>query len=140
MLAQDPACQAVRPAAAGAALPQHPDLVVLRWLGTANYELSYRDQILLFDAFYSRVPPARTLGVLPSDFTRADAILIGHGHWDHIADAPQVGQQTGATIYGGPPTTEWLATMGIPDSQLVTWTGGETQRFDTKTREVFIGT
>ena len=129
-LAQDPACQAVGAAAAGAAMPIGQDVAVLRWLGTANYELSYRGQILLFDAFYSRVPPARPLGVLPSDLTQADAIFIGHGHWDHIADAPEVAEQTGAIVYGGPPSTEWLATMGVPESQLVTWTGGETKQFD----------
>ena len=138
-LAQEPACQAVQPAAAGAPMPQSQDLAVLRFLGTANYELSYRGQVLLFDAFYSRVPPARPLGVLPSDFTRADAIFIGHGHWDHIADAPEVAAQTGATVYGGPPTTEWLATMGVPESQLVTWTGGETQEFDGFTVQAIHG-
>ena len=38
---------------------------------------------------------------LPSDFTRATAIFFGHGHWDHIADAPEVAKQTNAKMYGG---------------------------------------
>jgi L-ascorbate metabolism protein UlaG (beta-lactamase superfamily) len=139
MLAQEPACQAVGAAAAGAAMPIGQDVAVLRWLGTANYELSYRGQIVLFDAFYSRVPPARPLGVLPSEFTQADAIFIGHGHWDHIADAPEVAQQTGAVVHGGPPSTEWLAMMGVPESQLVTWMGGETKEFDGFTVQAIHG-
>jgi L-ascorbate metabolism protein UlaG (beta-lactamase superfamily) len=77
--------------------------------------------------------------VLPGDFTRADAIFIGHGHWDHIADAPEIAQQTGAVVYGGPPSTEWLATMGVPDSQLVTWMGGETKEFDGFTVQAIHG-
>ena len=47
-----------------AALPQRDQL-----------QLAYRDQVILFDTFYSRVWPARPLGVLPSDFTRATAIF-----------------------------------------------------------------
>jgi L-ascorbate metabolism protein UlaG (beta-lactamase superfamily) len=74
--------------------------------------------------------PARTLGVLPQDFKRATAILFGHGHWDHVADAPEVAKQTNAKLYGAPPTSEWLKMQGIPESQLVTWKGGETQKFN----------
>ena len=58
-----------------------------------------------------------------------DAVLFGHGHWDHIADAPEVARQTHAKLYGGPPTTEWLKAQGVPDAQLVTWKGGEKQAF-----------
>jgi L-ascorbate metabolism protein UlaG (beta-lactamase superfamily) len=111
-------------------MPRGRDTIVLRWLGVSNYELAYRDQVILFDTFYSRVWPARPLGVLPSEFKRADAVFIGHGHWDHIADAPEVAKQTGAKVYGGPPTTEWLKAQGVPDGQLVTWKGGESQKFD----------
>jgi L-ascorbate metabolism protein UlaG (beta-lactamase superfamily) len=129
-LAEDPACSSDTIAAAGGPMPKGKDTVILRFLGTSNYELSYRDQVLLFDTFYSRVWPARPLGVLPSDFTRATAILFGHGHWDHIADAPDVEKQTKAKMYGAPPTTEWLKMQGVPDAQLVTWKGGETQKFN----------
>ncbi len=96
MLAQDPACTTTKIAAAGGAMPKSADTMVMRWLGVSNYELAYRGQVILFDAFYSRVWPARPLGVLTSDFTRADAVFIGHGHWDHIADAPEVAKQTRA--------------------------------------------
>lgn len=129
-LAQDPACTTPRPASAGGALPKDANTVVLRWLGVSNYELAYRGQVVLFDTFYSRVWPARPLGVLPGDITKATAVMIGHGHWDHIADAPEIARQTGAKIYGGPPSTDWLKAQGVPDAQLVTWKGGETQRFN----------
>ena len=129
-LAQDPACQVPKIAAAGGPMPKGQNTIVLRYLGVSNYELAYRDQVLLFDTFYSRVWPARPLGVVPQDFTRATAIFFGHGHWDHIADAPDVARQTKAKLYGGPPTTEWLKMQGVPDAQLVTWKGGEEQKFN----------
>ena len=130
MLAQDPACTTPKVASAGGPMPKGSNTVVLRWLGVSNYELSYRDQVILFDTFYSRVWPARPLGVMPSEFKRANAAFFGHGHWDHIADAPDIARQTGAKMYGGPPTTEWLEKEGVPKAQLVTWKGGESEKFN----------
>ena len=49
-LEQEPACQTLMPAAAGGPLPQNPDVVVLRFLGVSNYELAYRDKVVLLDA------------------------------------------------------------------------------------------
>jgi L-ascorbate metabolism protein UlaG (beta-lactamase superfamily) len=129
-LAQDPACTTPKPASAGGLMPKGRDTVVLRWLGVSNYELAFRGQIILFDAFYSRVWPARPLGLLPSQVTKATAVYFGHGHWDHAADGPEVAKQTGAKMYGGPPTTEFLKAQGVPDAQLVALKGGETQTFD----------
>jgi len=129
-LAQDPACQSTTIAAAGGPMPKDQNTVVLRYLGVSNYELTYRGQVLLFDTFYSRVWPARPLGVLPTDFKKANAIFFGHGHWDHIADAPEVAKQTNAKLYGGPPTAEWLTMNGVPASQVVSWKGGETLKFN----------
>jgi L-ascorbate metabolism protein UlaG (beta-lactamase superfamily) len=129
-LAQDPACSTTRIASAGGPMPKGQNTVVLRYLGVSNYELAYRDQVLLFDTFYSRVWPARALGVMAQEVKRANAIFFGHGHWDHIADAPEVAKQTSAKLYGGPPTTDWLKMQGVPEAQLVTWKGGETQKFN----------
>jgi L-ascorbate metabolism protein UlaG (beta-lactamase superfamily) len=129
-LAQDPACTTTRIAAAGGPMPKGPNTIVMRYLGVSNYELAYRDQVILFDTFYSRVWPARPLGVLPADFKRANAIFFGHGHWDHIADAPEIARQTKATLYGGPPTADWLKMNGVPASQVVSWQGGESHKFN----------
>ena len=49
-LEQEPACQTLMPAAAGGPLPRNPDVVVLRFLGVSNYELAYRDNVILLDA------------------------------------------------------------------------------------------
>jgi L-ascorbate metabolism protein UlaG (beta-lactamase superfamily) len=129
-LAQDPACSTTKIAAAGGPMPKGQNTIVLRFLGVSNYELAYRDQVILFDTFYSRVWPARPLGVAPSEVTRATAVFFGHGHWDHIADAPEIFKQTNAKMFGAPPTTEWLRMNGVPDAQLVTWKGGESQKFN----------
>lgn len=129
-LAQDPACSTTKIAAAGGLMPKGPNTIVMRYLGVSNYELAYRDQVILFDTFYSRVWPARPLGVLPADVKRANAVFFGHGHWDHIADAPEVARQTNAKMFGGPPTAEWLKMNGVPEAQVVTWKGGESQKFN----------
>jgi L-ascorbate metabolism protein UlaG (beta-lactamase superfamily) len=62
---------------------------------------------------------------------KADAILIGHGHHDHMSDAATVGAQTGATVVGAPVTTEKLATQPIDPKQVrtVTGRGGESLQF-----------
>ncbi|HEX2828427.1 MAG TPA: MBL fold metallo-hydrolase [Burkholderiales bacterium] len=84
------------------------------------------------------VPP---LGFRAADVTRADLILIGHGHVDHMSDAAEVGARTGATVVGAPVTTEKLLTQPIPKEQVktVTGRGGETMRFKGYTVEPILG-
>ena len=49
-LHKEPACQTLVPTAAGGPRPQNPDVIVLRFLGVANYELAHRDNVILLDA------------------------------------------------------------------------------------------
>jgi len=62
---------------------------------------------------------------------RANLILIGHGHVDHMSDAASVGAQTGALVVGAPVTTEKLLTQKIDTKQVrtVTGRGGELLEF-----------
>ena len=83
------------PAFLGGPLNTHPDILTLRWLGTANFEVTFGDNVLLLDCFYDRGPRKRPLGFTPEEVTRADQIFIGHPHMDHISDAAQVAGQTG---------------------------------------------
>ena len=58
-----------------------------------------------------------------ADIKKANGILIGHGHVDHMSDAASVGIRTGAIVAGAPVTTEKLLTQGIDPKQVKTVTG-----------------
>ena len=135
---QEPACQTLQPAATGGAMPKNPAVMVLRWLGAANHEIAYRGQVILLDAYYERTPPARPLGFTRADVNRADAIFIGHGHSDHLADGPFVAQRTGAPLIGARLTTAKAIEMGLPGKQTVTVAGGEIQQFKGFTVEAIL--
>ena len=126
---RDP-CESVTPAAAGGPVPRNDDTLVVRWLGTTNYEISYRGQVLLFDTYYDRGPRNRPIGLLPEQVTRADAIFLGHGHFDHMSDASSIALRLGIRAVGGPPTYEKLLAQGMADGQAVRVTGTGGERFD----------
>jgi L-ascorbate metabolism protein UlaG (beta-lactamase superfamily) len=118
--------------AAGAPFPGDPDTLAVRWTGYSNFELAYRDQVILLDAYFDRGSVYPPLGFRAADISRVNVILIGHGHHDHMADAASVAQRTGAIVVGAPVTTEKLVTQKLPEGQVrtVTGRGGELLRFD----------
>jgi L-ascorbate metabolism protein UlaG (beta-lactamase superfamily) len=129
---RDPACHARTPAAAGGAMPRDPHTLAVRWMGYSNFELIYDGHILLLDAYFDRGAAFPPLGFKAADIKRADGILIGHGHFDHMSDAASVGARTGAIVVGAPVTVEKLATQPIDPKQVktVTGRGGEILKFE----------
>jgi hypothetical protein len=111
--------------------------VVLRWLGTANYELAYKDKVVLLDAFIDRGPRSRPIGLSASEMKRVDVILIGHAHWDHIADAARIARQSRAIVVGAASAIDVVTAAGLPPEQTrtVEGTGGEVLRFERFTIE-----
>jgi L-ascorbate metabolism protein UlaG (beta-lactamase superfamily) len=57
--------------------------------------------VILLDAYFDRGSPYTPLGFKAADIKKADAILIGRGHFDHLADA-SVSARTGAIVVGAP--------------------------------------
>jgi L-ascorbate metabolism protein UlaG (beta-lactamase superfamily) len=138
---RDQACDARTLAATGGTMPRNPHTLAVRWIGYSNFELVYGGHILLLDAYYDRGSIYPSLGFKAADIKRTDAILIGHGHFDHMADAASVGAKTGATVVGAPVTTEKLATQPIDPKQVktVTGRGGEILKFAGFTVEPILG-
>lgn len=139
--ARDPACRAATFVSSGGAFPRSPHTLAVRWGGFSNYELVYNGRIILLDAYYDRGSFFSPLGVKAADLKKADVVLIGHGHTDHMSDAATIGAQTGAMVVGAPVTTEKLMTQQIPARQIktVTGKGGEVLQFPGFTVEPILG-
>lgn len=130
-----------------AALPAAgDDAVTLRWLGVAGYSIRAGDTTLLHDPYLSRPGFWKSLtswyepdvGVLapllgPSsrapELALADAILIGHSHFDHLGDAPWLAQRTSAQLVGSRTTTSIARAYGLAAEQATQADPGDALRF-----------
>jgi len=133
------ACSSRVAAVTGGPLPAtSSDVVVIRWLGNANFEFAYRGKVYLFDAYFDRPPRSHDLGFKAADVKKADAIFISHAHFDHISDIGPVARQTGAPVVGAPLSIEVARKLGVPEGQLVVAKGGETMHFGDATVEIAL--
>jgi L-ascorbate metabolism protein UlaG (beta-lactamase superfamily) len=139
--APDPACTTAKLVATGGPTPRSPHTLAVRWTGYSNFELAYRDKIILLDAYIDRGTHYPPLGFTAADVKRADVIVIGHGHFDHMSDAASIAQRTGALVLGAPVTTEKLASQSVPAAQIrtVTGKGDEALQFDGFKIEPILG-
>jgi L-ascorbate metabolism protein UlaG (beta-lactamase superfamily) len=124
------ACTSWIPACIGGPVPTDPNLLVIRWLGNANYEVAFRGQIILVDNFYNRGPRAPSVGFKADQVRKADAIFVTHGHKDHMSDTAQVAFQTHAPVYGHQTVMDKLSTQGVPSEQMHAFSGLERFKFN----------
>ncbi len=79
----------------------------LTFYGHSCFSVELRSgKVLLFDPFISPNPMAAHINV---NDIKADYILISHGHEDHIADAVQIANNTGAKIISNFEIISWFA-------------------------------
>jgi L-ascorbate metabolism protein UlaG (beta-lactamase superfamily) len=133
--AATPAGSAVGAAPANRAAAAAPALQ-LTYLGVAGWVLSDGAHTVVIDPYLSR--PSFADGVaVTSDAAavakhapaRADLILIGHSHVDHVLDAPALALRTGAAVLGTSSTINYARAAGVPEAQLITVRGGEDYAF-----------
>lgn len=100
--------------------------VTLDWLGVSTFRLVVGDLTIFLDAYIDRVPAAPPVGMTVADVTKADFVLVGHSHFDHLWGAERIAQRTGATVIGSHETVRLLHDKdGIPEEQLMAVAGGE---------------
>lgn len=110
----------------------------LDWLGCATFRLTIGELVVFLDAYLDRVPSARPVGLTAGEIDRADWILVGHSHFDHLYGAERIARRTRATVVGSYETVRVLHAQGIPEDQLMAVAGGETVRLSADvTVEVF---
>jgi L-ascorbate metabolism protein UlaG (beta-lactamase superfamily) len=97
----------------------------LDWYGCATFRLTLGEQVIFLDAYIDRVPAAPGTGLRADDIERADWIVVGHSHFDHLWGAERIAKRTGATIIGSHETVRIMEQVGVPLAQLLPVAGGE---------------
>jgi L-ascorbate metabolism protein UlaG (beta-lactamase superfamily) len=100
-------------------------MITLDWLGCATFRLTIDDLVVFLDAYIDRVPLAPDVGMRAAEVDRADFVLVGHSHFDHIAGAEVIAANTGARVIGSNESMRLLAGAGVPEAQLLPAQGGE---------------
>src|SRR2546426_4654095 len=100
--------------------------VTLDWLGVATFRLTVGERVIFLDAYMDRVPAAPPVGLGAAEVARADYVLVGHSHFDHLWGAERIAARTGATVIGSHETIRLLHDPdGIAEEQLIAVAGGE---------------
>lgn len=102
--------------------------VKLEWLGTSTFRLTIDDLVVFLDAYINRVEAAAAVGLTIHDIHRADWVLAGHSHFDHLAGAEIIASNTKATIIGSNETANVMLQNGVGPDQLLRVQGGEHHR------------
>ena len=138
-------CAALIPSSAEA----QSEPLQLKYLGAAGWEISDGNVVVLIDPWITRAkygggghpddtrPGYARDDIAPSDtvlidqlISRADFILVHHGHFDHLGDVPYIARKTGAKVIGTETTIMILRAYGIPNEQLYAVGGGEDYQFE----------
>jgi L-ascorbate metabolism protein UlaG (beta-lactamase superfamily) len=100
----------------------------LTWFGTAGYRLAYQGCVIWIDPYVTRLSK-RAFALrrtVPSDdaavaryIDRADAILVGHTHFDHALDVPAITRRWGCTVYGSASLNNLMGLYGLADYAVV---------------------
>ena len=89
------------------------------WLGHGAFQIDSAGRSILIDPFLTGNPAAATT----ADAVNADAIIVSHGHGDHLGDTVAIAQRTGAVVIANYEITEWLARQGVRHTHAMN-TGG----------------
>lgn len=78
------------------------DRVILSWFGVTNFALAIDGHVVLLDAWVPRGAYSNLVPTSPEELAalRPSHVFIGHGHFDHAADAGEIAAASGAVVVG----------------------------------------
>lgn len=105
-----------------------PPGLTLTWFGTAGFRLSYQGTVIWIDPYVTRltlgelvrrkvVPPSAT--AVERWIDAADAVLVGHTHFDHALDVPAIARQFGCRVYGSTSLHHLMGLHGLAEQAVV---------------------
>lgn len=87
----------------------------LTYHGQSAFEIEYNGTIILIDPWIDGNPHTNKL---PDEFTNISAILVTHGAFDHLGDAPEIAERNDATVVCDFATHTVLSDRGFPEELL----------------------
>ncbi len=112
--------------------------VRVTYLGTNGFQFESGNHALLVDPYFSRINLWRVVlgsSVQPDEHRideatkhlapKIDAILVTHGHVDHLLDAPILMRKTDARLIGSRAAIELAKRAGVPESRCHAITEGD---------------
>ena len=79
------------------------------WFGHNTFGLETGGYKVVIDPYFTDNPAASTT----ANDVEADFIVVSHGHGDHIADAIDIAQRTGAQVIANFEIINWLGSKGL---------------------------
>ena len=117
--------------------------VRVTYLGTNGYVLESADSTVLIDPYFSRYSVGRIAlnAKIPPHGSRlneglaksglkgdVDAIVITHGHFDHLLDVPEIHERFGGKLIASKTSCHLAEAAGMPDQDLIPSNAGDTIR------------
>lgn len=99
--------------------------VSITWHGHATLSLNIDGSHVVVDPFFTDNPAAK----ISVDNVAADAILITHGHYDHVTDVVALAQRTGAKVIANLEVASWLNRQGYGNTHAQQMGGGYNHEF-----------
>ncbi len=109
-----------------------PGGLELEWLGVSGYRMSYEGVTIFIDPYVSRVSLASVLRRTPAtpDPALIDryigtpagtvaGVLVGHTHFDHAVDAPELCRRFGCPAYGSGSLAALMGLHGLGERAVV---------------------
>ena len=119
----------------------HGHGVRITYLGTNGYQFEVGTHVLLVDPYFSRIgisamifptsiepDKPRIESAMKHLASKADAIIVTHGHVDHLFDVPDIMQMTGARLVASRTAIDLAKAAGAPPSRCDAITTGDVRR------------
>lgn len=81
----------------------------ITWLGHGTFSIETAGKTVIIDPFFTGNPAASTT----ADEVSPDALIISHGHADHVGDAVEIAKRTGCLVIANHEIIEWLTKQGV---------------------------